>query len=44
MATAVKPVSPQDHKFLGPVLKVSSEGPFTAPTGNLNPSAEIKKT
>ena len=38
VATAVKPVSPQGLKLLELFLKVSSEGPFTAPTGNLNPS------
>ena len=44
VTTAAKPVSPQGRKFLGPVLKVSSEGPFTSPSGNLKPSPKMKKT
>ena len=44
VATAVKPVSPQGLKLLELFLRVSSEGPFTAPSGNLKPSPEMKKT
>ena len=36
----VKPVSPQGLRFLELILNVSSEGPFTSPTGNLKPSVE----
>ena len=37
-----KPDSPQGRKFLGPVLEVSSEGPFTSPHGTLKPSPKRK--